>query len=222
MQTEDQYRVHHRGGEGSEKRDIHRTPCIANGAQQPGAAHSGCEQRQRGRRDPQEGLGKPPRLTGGAEHVQDRAKQGHGTEADDETGQYHQHKAAPGNVPRRPCRTGADATRHHGAGTDGQTDQHRGLEKANHAGESDCGGDRPLTKERDVEEIQQINSENRHQPDRACAGHDHDVAHDIASDEGCFAGYLRIWHSYALEFRAIRPGRDVWCNRMCGWPTVSA
>ena len=32
MQTEDQYRVHHCGGEGSEKRDIHRTPCIANGA----------------------------------------------------------------------------------------------------------------------------------------------------------------------------------------------
>ena len=149
-----------------------------------------------------------PRLTGGAKHVQDRAKHGHGTEADDETGQYHQDKGAPGKVPRRPFGTGADAARHHGAGTDGQTDQHRGLEKANHAGESDCGGDWPLAKERDVEQVQQIDGENRHQPDRAGAGHDHDVAHNIASDEACFAGGLQVWHLYALELHTISPGRD--------------
>jgi hypothetical protein len=49
-------------------------------------------------------------------------KQGHGTEADDEAGQHHHHKAAAGNVPCRPRRTGADATRQHCTGTDGQTD----------------------------------------------------------------------------------------------------
>ena len=102
-------------------------------------------------------------------------------------------------MPRRPLGAGADAARHHGAGTDGQTDQHRGLEKANHAGESDCGGDRPLTKERDVEQVQQIDGENRHQPDRAGAGHDHDVAHNIAGNEACFTGGLQVWHLYDLE-----------------------
>ena len=76
-------------------------------------------------------------------------------------------RALPAMCRAARARTGADATRHHGAGTDGQTDQHRGLEKANHAGESDCGGDLPLAKEGDVEQVQQIDGENRHQPDRA-------------------------------------------------------
>jgi hypothetical protein len=176
------------------------------------AAHSGCEQRQRGRRDHEERLSEIPRLTCGAKHVQDRAKHGHGTNADDETGQYHQDKGAPGKVPRRPLGTGADAARHHGAGTDGQTDQHRGLEKANHPGESNCRGDWPLAKDRDVEQVQQIDGENCHQPDRAGAGHDHDMAHNIASDEACFAGDLQVWHLYALElltYHQPRAGRRV-------------
>ena len=110
-------------------------------------------------------------------------------------------KGAPGNVPRSPRCAGADATRHHGAGTDGQTDQHRGLEKANHAGEADCGGDWPLPKEGDVEQVQQIDRENRHQPDRAGACHNHDVAHNIAGDEACFAAILpRPGHGKAEGF----------------------
>ena len=115
-------------------------------------------------------------------------------------------------MPRRPLGTGADAARHHGAGTDGQTDQHRGLEKANHPGESDCRGDWPLAKDRDVEQVQQIDSENRHQPDRAGAGHDHDMAHNIAGDEACFAGDLQVWHLYALELHTVSPGRDGECR----------
>ena len=110
-------------------------------------------------------------------------------------------------MPRRPLGTGADAARHHGAGTDGQTDQHRGLEKADHPGESDCRGDWPLAKDRDVEQVRQIGGENRHQPDRAGAGHDHDMAHNIASDEACFAGDLQVWHLYALELHTISPER---------------
>jgi hypothetical protein len=208
VQSEDQYWVHHCRGYRSEERDIHRTPCIANAAQKPGAAHSGCEQRQRGRRDHEEGRGEAPRLTSGAEHVEDRAKQGHGTEPDDEAGQHHQHKGAPCNVPRRTRCASADATRHHGAGTDGQTDQHRGLEKANHAGESDSGGDWSLTKEGDVEQVQQIDGEHRHQPDSAGAGHNHDVAHNIVSNEACFAGRLQNSHLYALKLRTISPWRD--------------
>jgi hypothetical protein len=172
------------------------------------AAHSGCEQRQRGRRDHEERLSEIPRLTCGAKHVQDRAKHGHGTNADDETGQYHQDKGAPGKVPRRPLGTGADAARHHGAGTDGQTDQHRGLEKANHPGESDCRGDRPLAKNRDVEQVQQIDGENRHQPDRAGAGHDHDMAHNIASDEACLAGRVQMSHPYTLELGLSAQGGE--------------
>jgi hypothetical protein len=87
------------------------------------------------------------------ERVQYRAKQGHGPEADGEPSQHHQHKAAASNVPRCPHRTGADVARDHGTHSDGQTDQRRGLEKADYARESNCRGDRLLAKKGDVEEI---------------------------------------------------------------------
>ena len=62
--------------------------------------------------------------------------------------------------------------------------------------------------DRDVERVQQIDGESRHQPDRAGAGHDHDVAHNIAGNEACFTGRLQMSHPYALELRTISPGRD--------------
>ena len=114
-------------------------------------------------------------------------------------------------MPRRPRCAGAGATRHYGAGTDGQTDQHRGLEKANHLGESNCGGDGLLTKEGDVEQVQQIDGENRHEPDCPGAGHNHDVAHNIVGNEACIAGILQVVHLYVLELGTIRSGQDVGC-----------
>ena len=135
-----------------------------------------------------------PRLTAGAECVQDRREQGHGTKTDNEAGQHHEHKTAACNVPRGSCSAGAYAARDHDAHADGQADQRRGLEKANDAGEANRRGDLPLAKQGDVEQVQQIDGEHGDEADRPSPGHDHNVMHDIAGNEVCLTGCWHVWH----------------------------
>jgi hypothetical protein len=67
-------------------------------------------------------------------------------------------------VPRGPHSADADASRDNGAHADGQADQRRGLEEANYAGEANRRGDRPLAKQGDVEQVQQIEANTAMRP----------------------------------------------------------
>ena len=145
-------------------------------------------------------IGREQRQRGEGEHERDRR---------------HEHERGGREPPRFLAPPRAERARDQRGARDGDADPERHREEQHRAGIADRGRKLLLAEQRDVEQVEEIDDEDRHQADRAGRGHHHDMAHGRAVGEFrrgggeaavVMAATFQVWKSKSTgEVRRTRP-----------------
>lgn len=176
IQAEDEQRVENRRGHPARQRDIHRPARVADAAQNAACAHAERHDRRRRYEDLQEARGQGERLAARAEQRGEVAQEWPDGKSDDGGGQAHENHRCAAEPRGLLAVAAAERSRNQRRGGDRETDRHGKGEEHQRAGEAHGRGQFLNAEQRDVKQIERIDGEDRHQPDRAGRRHDDDVA----------------------------------------------
>lgn len=214
VEAEDEDRVEDGGGDAAAQRDVHGAPGITDAAQDARGAHAERHQWQGWQDDLQEARGECERLAGRAEQCQQRAQERPGGEREAKRRGADEDQRGTAHARGFLALAAPDGARHQRARGDRQADRDRDGEEQQGRGEADRGREFLHAEQRDVEQVERIDDEDGDQPDRARAGHHHDVAHGRSGGEfrgvGTVIG-LSHWTALTLLHGDLAPPTvNVW------------
>ena len=177
VQAKDEQRVEHGRDHGGQQCHQHGAAGVAHRAQQRRAGHAHAQQHRGGQGDEQEAMRQFQHPAFGAQQAQRRVQEQQVQAREQQRQQHHPGHGRAGQRPGLIHLAGTDAPRERGHHADHHANVDRQMKEAHHPGKADGGGNGLFTQQRDVEQVDEVDRKNGHQPDGAGSRHDGNVPH---------------------------------------------
>lgn len=180
---ENEDRVEDGGHDAAHQRHPHRPLGIADGPEDRRVHHAEAEEDGGGHHHPEKAVSDGQGATGRTDGREDAPRPWQHRSRQHDHGDSHDEEARCGEAPGLLAVAGAERAGHQRRPGDRNADGEGCQEEQHRAGVTDGGGQFLFAELGDVEEVEKVDEEHRHQTDRTGQGHDDDMAHRRALRE---------------------------------------